>query len=107
MPAKKKPTTKKAPAKRAPKVDPKVAERKDRFGRIFPPRVEKLVKSLELLDNCSNKSSYEWNEDLVKRAWLEIAKKLIRGARSFGLELEVRLNGTDVRDADTAKKLKK
>ena len=113
MPARKKPTPKKpaakkaAPKKSAPKVDPKVAERKDRFGRIFPPRAEKLVKGLELLENCSNKSSYEWNTDLVQRAWIEIAKKLIRGARAFGLELEVTLNGKDVRDVDTTKRLKK
>ena len=47
MPAKKKPAAKKTTKRKAaPKLDPKVAERRDRFARIFPPRVEKLVKSL-------------------------------------------------------------
>ena len=106
MPAKKKTTVKKAtPKKRAPKVDPKVAERRDRFARIFPPRVEKLVKSLDVLVNCSSKSSYDWTPDLVQRAWLEIAKKLSTAAYAFGLDLEIKLNGEDIRTIDTSKKL--
>ena len=108
MPAKKKPTAKKAtPKKRAPKVDPKVAERRDRFARIFPPRVEKLVKSLEVLTNCSSKSSYDWTPDLVQRAWIEIAKTLSTAAKSFDLDLEIRLNGKDIREIDTSKALRK
>ena len=109
MPAKKKPaaktTTKRKKA--APKLDPKTAEKRDRFARIFPPRVEKLVKSLEVLTNCSSKSSYDWTPDLVQRAWLEIAKTLSTAAKSFGLDLEIRLNGQDIRTIDTSKALRK
>lgn len=97
----------KAKPKATPKLDPKTAERRDRFSRIFPPRVEKLVKSLEVLNNCSSKSSYDWTPDLVQRAWLEIAKSLAIGAKSFGLELVIELDGTDIRDLDTSKKLPK
>ena len=102
MPAKKTTTKKKVT-----KLDPKTAEKRDRFARIFPPRVEKLVKSLDVLTNCSSKSSYNWTPDLVKRAWLEIAKSLAVAARSFDLDLEIRLNGEDIRRIDTSKKLKK
>ena len=108
MPAKKKPAAKKTTKRKAaPKLDPKVAERRDRFARIFPPRVEKLVKSLDVLTNCSSKSSYDWTPDLVKRAWLEIAKTLATAAKSFDLDLEIRLNGQDIKSIDTSKKLKK
>ena len=94
------------PKKKKP-VDPKVAEKRDRFARIFPPRVEKLVKSLEVLANCSSKSSYDWTPDLVKRAWLEIAKTLAITAKSFDLDLVIELNGVDIRDINTKKRLKK
>ena len=107
MPAKKKPaaktTTKRKKA--ALKLDPKTAEKRNRFSRIFPPRVEKLVKSLDVLVNCSSKSSYDWTPDLVQRAWLEIAKKLSTAAYAFGLDLEIKLNGEDIRTIDTSKKL--
>ena len=51
------------------------------------------MKSLDVLTNCSSKSSYDWTPDLVQRAWLEIAKTLSTAAKSFGLDLEIRLNG--------------
>ena len=87
------------------KLDPKTAERRDRFARMFPSRVEKLVKNLDLLCNCSNKSSYDWTPDLVQRAWIEIAKTLQTGAKSFGLNLIITLDGKNIREIDTSKKL--
>ena len=94
------------PRAKKPKLDPKTAEKRDRFARMFPARVEKLVKNLELLCNCSNKSSYDWTPDLVQRAWIEIAKTLQTGAKSFGLNLVITLDGKNIREIDTAKKLK-
>ena len=95
------------PRAKQTKLDPKTAEKRDRFARIFPARVEKLVKSLEVLTNCSSKSSYDWTPDLVKRAWLEIAKTLAVAAKSFDLDLVIELDGVDIRDINTKKKLKK
>ena len=94
------------PRKKKVTLDPKTAEKRDRFARMFPARVEKLVKNLELLCNCSNKSSYDWTPDLVQRAWIEIAKTLQTGAKSFGLNLVITLDGKNIREIDTAKKLK-
>ena len=54
-----------------------VEEKTTRFKKIFPPRVEKLIDGLRLLGNCTNKSNYEWNKDLVKRAWIEIEHQLL------------------------------
>lgn len=95
------------PSKTKVTLDPKTAERRERFGRIFPARVEKLVKSLDVLTNCSVKSSYDWTPDLVKRAWLEIAKALAIAAKSFDLDLVIELDGVDIRDINTKKRLKK
>ena len=93
------------PRTKKPKLDPKTAEKRDRFARIFPPRVEKLVKSLDVLCNCSSKSSYDWTPDLVKRAWLEIAKALATAAKSFDLDLNITLDGVNIKEIDTSKKL--
>ena len=93
------------PRAKKPKLDPKTAEKRDRFARIFPPRVEKLVKSLEVLTNCSVKSSYDWTPDLVQRAWLEIAKALATAAKSFDLDLTITLDGVNIKNIDTSKKL--
>ena len=95
------------PRAKQTKLDPKTAEKRDRFARIFPARVEKLVKSLDVLTNCSSKSSYDWTPDLVKRAWLEIAKTLATAAKSFDLDLVIELDGVDIRDINTKKRLKK
>ena len=78
------------------------AEKRDRFARMFPPRVEKLTDTLRLLENCTAKSNYEWNEDLVKRSWIEIAKKLRDTAKAYDMELTVMLDGDEVQYIDTS-----
>ena len=81
------------------------AEKRDRFARMFPPRAEKLVDQFRLLENCTSKSNYEWTEDTVKRAWVEIAKALRQTAKSYDLDLEITLNGDEVQFIDTQKPL--
>ena len=77
------------------------AEKRDRFARIFPPRAEKLVDQFRLLENCTSKSNYEWTEDTVKRAWVEIAKALRQTAKAYDLDLEISLDGDEVQYIDT------
>ena len=81
------------------------AEKRDRFARIFPPRAEKLVDQFRLLENCTSKSNYEWTEDTVKRAWVEIAKQLRQTAKAYNLDLEITLNGDEVQFIDTQEPL--
>ena len=81
------------------------AEKRDRFSRMFPPRAEKLVDQFRLLENCTSKSNYEWSEDTVKRAWIEIAKALQQTAKAYDLELDISLNGDEVQFIDTTKPL--
>jgi len=81
------------------------AEKRDRFKRMFPPRVEKLVKQFALLENCTSKKDYEWTEDTVKRAWIEIAKSLRTTAKAYDLDLEISLNGDEIQFLDTSEPL--
>lgn len=76
-------------------------EKRDRFKRMYPPRVEKLVDTMRLLENCTAKSNYEWDEDLVKRSWIEIAKRLQETAAAYDLKLDISLNGDQVHYIDT------
>ena len=82
------------------------SEKKERFSRLFPPRVEKLIKQLDVIANCSNKSTYEFDTDLVQRCWIEIAKQLQITAKCFGLDMIIHVNGKNVREIDTSSKPK-
>lgn len=81
-------------------------EKRERFSRLFPSRVEKLIKQLVVLSNCSNTSSYEFDTKLVHRCWVEIAKQLQTTAKSFGLDMVISVNGKNVREIDTMSKRK-
>ena len=69
--------------------------------------METLISKLEILENCSNKSSYEWTEDLVQKCWIEIGKRLQTTAKSFGVDMIIHVNGKNVREIDTSVKKKK
>lgn len=80
-------------------------EKKDRFSRLFPDRVKRLIKALDIVDNCSNKSGYEFDEDLVTRCWIEIAKQFEYAAQNFDVDFQVTLDGKPLQDYDTSKPL--
>ena len=80
-------------------------EKRERFSRIFPNRVKKLVKALEILENCSDKRNYEFNQDLAQRSWVEIGKQFEQVAQAFEMDLHITLDGKDLRDYDTSKSL--
>lgn len=78
-----------------------IEEKRDRFSRIFPSRVEKLMKALEILENCSNKSNYDWTPDTVQRVWVEIGKQFCQVAGEYELDLQILLDGQDLKNIDT------
>ena len=80
-------------------------EKRDRFSRLYPARVQKLIKALEVVENCSNKSNYEFDEDLVTRTWIEIGKQFQYVGQAFEIDFQVTLDGKDLRDYDTSKPL--
>ena len=82
-------------------------KKKDAFKRIFPPRVEKLIKSLEVLSNCSNKNGYIWDEELIHDVWIQIARIFIETAMGFGVKFKVLVDDTEVEYVPPKKKRSK
>ena len=80
-------------------------EKRDRFSRLYPDREKRLIKGLEVLENCSNKSNYEFDEDLVKRTWIEIGKQFEQVSRAFDVDFQVTLDGKELIDYDTSQPL--
>ena len=81
-------------------------EKRDRFARLYPDRVKKVIKALEVLTNCSTQSNYEFDEDLVRRTWIEIGKQFELAAAEFDTDFTILLNGVNVADIDTVEPLK-
>ncbi len=71
-------------------------DKKEAFNRIFPPRVEKLIKALDVLSNCSNKSGYIWNQALIHDVFVTIAQIFQEKAKLFGVKFEVLVDGVEV-----------
>lgn len=70
-----------------------IAERKDRFSRIFPDRVEKIVDQFRLISQCSSPKSYEFNRDTVAKVWTHILDAMMQSADKYGLEIAFTVNG--------------
>lgn len=81
-------------------------DKRDRFARLFPDRAQKLIKSLGILANCSNKSNYEFDVDLVTRVWIEVAKQFHTAAKCFDVDFQVLIDGKDIAEIDTSKEIK-
>lgn len=50
--------------------------KKDRFIKIAENRTNKILTTLRLLGNCSNKNNYSYDEDDVKRIFTAIETEL-------------------------------
>ena len=51
-------------------------KKRERFKRIAEKRTQKILKTLDLLGNCSNKSNYEYTQKEVDKIFSAIEKKL-------------------------------
>lgn len=56
------------------------AKRK-RFTKVAATRVQKIIDYLKLLQNCSNRNNYEYDEDDVNHMFEEISKA-VRDAKT-------------------------
>ena len=50
--------------------------RNERFKRIASKRTNEILDRIRILGNCSNKSSYEYNEEEINKIFGEIEKQL-------------------------------
>lgn len=69
--------------------------KKERFARIYPARVETLIDTLRKIENCSSKSGYAWNEEIVHATWIEIGRRFSAAAKCFGVKFEIYIDGTN------------
>ena len=70
--------------------------KRSKLIEIFPPRVEKLIKALQVAGNCSKKSAYGWDQDIMHDIWVQIARAFAKTADSFGVRFEVLVDGVEV-----------
>jgi len=63
---------------------PKVKESKsETFIRIAKPRVERIIKSLEILGNCSNKNNYAYTQEQIESMDLALTNALMETIGKF------------------------
>lgn len=53
------------------------------FIRLAIPRVEKILKALRILGNCSNRSTYEYTQDQIQKIFSTIHKATDNTAMKF------------------------
>lgn len=51
-------------------------ERHQRFRRLASQRTNNILKAINILGNCSNKSTYSYTDEEVNRIFSELEKKL-------------------------------
>lgn len=53
------------------------------FIRLGTPRIEKVLKALRILGNCSNKSNYEYTPEQVDKMSIRISEALEKTILKF------------------------
>tara|TARA_Y100000033_G_C2670719_1_gene74194 strand:+ start:200 stop:430 length:231 start_codon:yes stop_codon:yes gene_type:complete len=69
----------------------KQQEKRARFARMFPARVDTLRDTLRKIANCSNKGNYDWDTQKVQEAWKLIAEEFTDTADKYGITFEVQV----------------
>ena len=54
---------------------PKISEKTERFKRLAVYRTNEVLKKLDILGNCSNRSAYEYSEPEINKIFNEIDRK--------------------------------
>ena len=62
--------------------------RRKRFKKVAANRVQRIIDSLNLLQNCSNRRNYEYDEEDVSHMFEEISKSLRDAKAVFANELK-------------------
>jgi ABC-type Fe3+-hydroxamate transport system substrate-binding protein len=50
--------------------------RKNRFNRLASSRTNDIIEKIRILGNCSNKSTYEYTEEEIRKIFRAIDKEL-------------------------------
>lgn len=73
-------------------------EKRSRFARIFPPRIEKVVDQFRVIGNCANPSNYDFDRERVAKVWIHILEAMADAGDKYGLELNFTINGKTTGD---------
>lgn len=57
--------------------------KKERFKRLAEKRANNIIKSIRILANCSNRSSYEYTKDEVNKIFNAISHELRKAKAQF------------------------
>lgn len=66
--------------------------RRKRFTKVATNRVQKIIDYLNLLQNCSNRRNYEYDEEDVNHMFEEISKALKDAKAVYANELSKNSN---------------
>ena len=58
-------------------------KKSEKFNRLAAVRVTKILKYLDLLENCSNSYTYDYNDDDVAKIFKAINSKVKQARSSF------------------------
>ena len=58
-------------------------QRGERFRRVAERRVNNVLEAIRLLSQCSNRRTYEYTDDDVRRMFREIDRELRAAKQSF------------------------
>ena len=81
--------------------------KRENFPRLFPPAVEKLIDRLRVVKQKSVKGNYEWDQDIVHDAWVQIGIIFCQTAEAFGVKFELIVDGEEVQYAKPKSKQRK
>jgi DNA-binding transcriptional regulator GbsR (MarR family) len=63
------------------------SEKRERFEKVASKRVQRVLDTLELIQNCSNRNNYEYDQSDVDRMFSEITKALKDAQAVYAKEL--------------------
>lgn len=61
--------------------------KRERFENVASNRVQRILDTLQLLQNCSNKNNYEYTEKDVERMFSEISSAVKAARQAYIREL--------------------
>lgn len=68
--------------------------KRERFTKVAATRVQKIIDTVNLLKNCSNRNNYEYDEEDVNHMFEEISKALREARNVYTNELNKKNNRT-------------
>lgn len=57
--------------------------KEERFTRVAEKRINRVLESLRVLSNCSNRRMYNWSDEQLKKIWYTIDRELRSCKQSF------------------------